>query len=260
MLRLDEISESDSGTGETDGSATTSRLRCDVLFAASREPVLIVEADSGLIMDANPSAARLLQICPAELIGAALKTALDQRSLGIVNAGFALAQISGGTHMLNICGSRGGEALCVRISVFWTRDKLYFLMRLGSSDADAFLMEPLRSDSTMFQLIDEAPVGFLMTDANLQIDYANRAFISMIGPASRANLRGTPLARWLNFTAAELAALQKQLCQRQAVTRLKSSLRCARRDARQVEVHAIAVPDDQAPCWGFSVALLRLLN
>jgi len=260
MLRLDKLSESDSDAGETDTSATTSRLSCDVLFAASREPVLIVAADSGLIMEANPSAARLLQICHAELIGAALKSAFDQRSVAIVNAGMTLAKIRGGTQALNVPALRGGQALCVRISVFRAGDKSYFLIRLGSNHADPFVIDPVRSDSRMFQLIDEAPVGFLITNVDLQIDYANQAFVAMISIGSQDNLRGSSLARWLDLTVAEVAALQMQLCQRQAVTRLRSSLRCPRKGVRDVEVHAIAVPDEHETCWGFSVNLLRLLN
>ena len=260
MSRPNKSFESDAYSSGTEGSAATARLRCDVLFAASREPLLIVEVNSGVIMDANPAAAGLLRIRQAQLIGAPLGSALDQQSAAIVSAGFALAQMRGGTHALNIPALRGAPALCVRVSMFRIGEKSYFLMRLGLDDAGQFVVDTVCSDAALFQLIDEAPVGFLITDLNLQIDYANRAFIAMIDIGPDADVCGKSLAHWLDLSAAELAALQRRLCQRQAVTRLKSSLHCSRNGVRHVEVQAIAVPDDQEPCWGFSVNELRLLN
>lgn len=262
MSRLHQIFNSDVGASGADagGTSTTAQLGFDTLFAASREPILIIDAASGRITEANPSAVELLRTSHGLLIDAPLKSALAQHSATVIDAGLAHARLRGGTHTLNIPSLRGGRALRVRVSVFWAGMSSYFLMRLDSNDAGRLLGDPTRPDSAMFQLIDDAPIGFLITDVNLQIDYANRAFIAMIDLASGAELRGKSLKLWLDLTTAELAALQTQLCQRQAVSRLKSSLRCSHNGVRDVEVHAIAVPDDQDPCWGFSVKVLRMLN
>jgi PAS domain-containing protein len=261
MSRFHRIFESDFGGGaDAGGPATSAQLSCDALFTASSEPILIIDAASGRITEANPSAVELLRTSHGLLIDAPLQSALDQHSAALIDAGLALALLRGGTHTLHIPSPRGGQALRLRVSLFWTGTNSYFLIRLGSDHAGRLFSDPVHPDSTTFRLIDEAPVGFLITDVNLQIDYANRAFIAMIDLASGVDVRGKSLKFWLHLNAAELAALQMQLCQRQAVSRLRSSLRCSPNGVRQVEVHAIAVPDDQAPCWGFSVHALRMLN
>jgi PAS domain-containing protein len=259
MSRYAQFYESDPRAREMDGTAPSARLSCDALFAAAREPVLIVETPSGLIVNANPAAGSLLQIDPAQLIGARLESAFDEHSATCIETSFTLTQLQGGTHELNIRARHGGEAMCARVCLFRAAEQSYFLMRLASSEASASKVAG-SSDLKAFKVIDGAPVGFLITDLNFHIHYANRAFIAMLDLASQADVRGECLARWLDFGEAQRAAMRRQLGQRQAVSRLMGSLSSARSGVRRVEVEAIAVPDGPGPCWGFSVTVLPLLN
>ena len=68
------------------------------------------------------------------------------------------------------------------------------------------------------------------------------------------------LARWLQLSDTDLAGLQDQMSQRQASTVMSAGLRCGPNSLREVEVCAVAVPDGQMSCWGFTVRELPRLN
>jgi len=47
------------------------------------------------------------------------------------------------------------------------------------------------------------------------------------------------------------------MARNEAVTDLVTRLRSVRGTGREVEVRAVAVPGDTAPCWGFTVREIR---
>jgi hypothetical protein len=61
------------------------------------------------------------------------------------------------------------------------------------------------------------------------------------------------LQRWLDLTERDSARLHAQMTQRLAVTVLTTRLHSERGSTHDVEVHAIAVPDEASACWGFSI-------
>jgi PAS domain-containing protein len=134
------------------------------------------------------------------------------------------------------------------------------LVRLAANPEAGYEFSHEAPPSPVLAAIEGATVGFLVADADLRVEYANRAFIEMIEAGGLEDLRNRSLQRWLEFTTSDSARLQAQMCCRQAVTVLDTTLRSERGSTRRVEVRAVAVPDEQSACWGFSVCARPPVN
>jgi PAS domain S-box-containing protein len=112
----------------------------------------------------------------------------------------------------------------------------------------------------VLRAIESASIGFLLTDAGLRIDYANQAFVEMLGLQAPEQVCGTSLGCWLELSAADLARLDQQLLRREAATVLLINLQRSPGGSPCVEVHAVAVPDGSDTRWGFTLHWRPRLN
>jgi hypothetical protein len=250
------------------------------------EAVLIVDAAALRVLRVNPAAARLLHACETALLGTPLLSAFDAAGRHAIRGSIGVARAGGRNDVVVVRAAGGGAFLRAKISCFWVGSDAYVLLRLSTSntgDAPASMRR-----SPVFDAVDGAATGFLMTDAGLRVEYANRAFLEMTGLPSWSRIEGKSLLRWLRFTAGDMALFRKQLLRRQATTLMTARLRPERPSARaevrplraevrplraerdsprpkhssprQVEVCAVAVADGPLTCWGFTVRELPSLN
>jgi PAS domain-containing protein len=241
-------------------AAAAVELPYEWLFAAASESVLIVVAASGTIVAANPAAAALLNSTRSALVGTALADTVDDSSKQSLGNSLACATRVGRATPVAIRAVNGGPELSATLSLFRKPPESYCLVRLAAKRRADGESPGDRPTSPVLDAIEGAPVGFLVADSELRVEYANRAFIDMIEVGSLENLRSKSLQRWLKFTTSDSARLHAQMSAREAVTVLDTRLRSERGATREVEVRAIAVPDDQHACWGFSVCARTLLN
>ena len=105
-------------------------------------------------------------------------------------------------------------------------------------------------------------MGFVLTESEFCVDYANQAFVEMVGAELQDDVRGNPLTRWLRLTEVDLARLHAHSIQRQATALLTVELCPTGKRARRVEVCAVPVADDHThnSYWGFTVDFLPRLN
>lgn len=235
-------------------------LPCDRLFAASIEPVLLIDAVTGIIVQANPCAAGLLRTPREALIGTHLLAAFEASSAPDLERSLAHAGNFGSADTPILQPRSGGPALRAQLSVVRAPPESYFLLRLAS-DCLASLNESAAGDSSaVFEGIDGASVGFLIADSEFRVDYANRSFVAMVHAKSPDDVRGKSLLRWLPLTAADLSRLRTSLSERHASILITASLHPDRHLSRRVELCAVPVPDGPDTCWGFTVRNLPRLH
>jgi PAS domain-containing protein len=240
------------------------------LFAAATQPVLIVEPASDRIVEANPAAAALLGSERAGLLAGSFLGAFAADSTPALLQLIATARLSGhGKRIIvRIRGasagdaarggrrtraSRAGRDIGVTLSTVFAGAESYLLVRLLPSGHDATDDTDGAVASPVLDAIEQSHAGFVVTDPDLRLSYANRAFIEMVGLASPEPPRGKSLATWLDLSQADLTRLHDQMARRDAVTVWKTMLRRSSLSAREVEVSAIAVPDGAERCWGFRI-------
>jgi PAS domain-containing protein len=232
-------------------------LPSEWLFSVALEPVLIIDAGSRCIVQANPAAAELLQHPQAALVGIPLVRLFDESSTGIIEDSLNKAQGAGDAEEVTCRAAGGGPELRAKLSLFRSGAESFVLVRLAAEADEAWKS---RSQSPVFDAIEGASVGFLLTDSGLRIEYANQAFIDMIELPPPVEMRGKSLVQWLQLTADDLARLRDQMLQREATSVMTARLRTERDSPLEVEVCAVAVPDGAHTCWGFTIRELPRLN
>jgi nitrogen-specific signal transduction histidine kinase len=230
------------------------------LFAAASEAVLVADAASGTVVAANAAAAVRLQSTRAALIGTPLLKAVDAASEQVLNRALGCASRAGRATPIVVRACNSHTELSATVSLFRRPPESYWLVRLAANPEAGCEVVHEAPVSPVLAAIEGATVGFLVADADLRVEYANRAFIEMIEAGSLEDLRSESLQRWLEFSTGDSARLQAQMCQREAVTVLDTTLRSERGSTRHVEVRAIAVPDEESPCWGFSICARPSVN
>ncbi len=237
-----------------------SDLSFDALFAAANEPVLILDAGSGRIVDANPAVAQLLRADRATLLGTLFIDALEQSSVEAVQRSFALARAEGRAGAISIRTRQGASTLGLETALFHVAPDSFLLLRLARPVGASSRAARRGADSLVLKALERSSVGFLITDAQLRIEYVNRACVQMLGLLSADQICGRPLAAWLSLGDADLARLQGPLAERHAATVLRTSLYDAGSGARYVEVHAVAVPAGKSTRWGITLRERPRLN
>jgi PAS domain-containing protein len=240
------------------------------LFAAATQPVLIVEPASDRIVEVNPAAAALLGAERAALLAGSFLGVFAADSTPALLQLIATARLSGHGKRI-IVRTRGASAsdaarggrrtraslagrdIGVTLSTVFAGGESYLLVRLLPSAHDATDGADGEVASLVLDAIEQSHAGFVVTDPDLRLSYANRAFIDMVGLASPEPPRGKSLATWLDLSQADLTRLHEQMARRDAVTVWKTMLRRSSLSAREVEVSAIAVPDGAERCWGFRI-------
>jgi len=233
--------------------------RC--LFAAASEPVLILSASSGVIVDANPAAAARLRTTRSALIGEPVLEAFDAASGRTLARALARIRIENSPRTI-LAGTRdGGAELRLHLSLTRTARHAYTLIRLGDGSASPGAHPADGVASTVLDLIGEMADGFAVTDLGLRVRYANRAFAQLAGLSMPEALIGHSLTRWLELSQADLAGLEAQRGRREAVRELHSTVRGTTTGARgpttgalrPVDIWAVSVPEGEHACWGFRV-------
>jgi len=220
------------------------------LFALGREPLLIVNADLDLIVDANPAAAALLNVDQGALVNTRLLDLLSPAGASVIVQALGLARAGGRVGPI-ATQTRNNLPLHVTLSLVRKGATAYWLVHL----------EPRRRENPAYvrhstlDAIDGATEGFLVLDLDFNIELANPAFLAMADLDGPEEAVGRSVTRWLSLSVSEYAVLSAQLAQRQAVTVLMTTLQSANGRSYDVEVHAVAVPDGEHACWGFVVRL-----
>lgn len=256
MLRLHDLSILDPD------ERSPAPFLVDWFFANADEPMLIVDAGTDSIVEANPAAVALLRSTSDGLIGNALPSAFTAAGMSVIAACMAVVKEAGSASTASVRTRNGGFDVRVRLSLCRTQAASYLLVRLEPAHAQTTARN-LAPHSTVCRTLDAARFGFVMTDAELRIEYANHGFIELLGGRRGGELldglTGAPVTKWLRLTPADLCALSTQRSQRHAVTRLTARL-CTDRSRGRVEVYAVAVPDARDSCWGFCIYEAARLN
>jgi PAS domain-containing protein len=216
------------------------------LYAASSDATVILEANSGVIVDANPAASALLGAPRTTLVGAHLSGLLEPGSASRLAAASAEAARTGRAEPFAACTADKTRELDVSVSTVRADARNYLLVHLAArAGASA------AGSQSAFQLIAQAGEPFLVTDPAFAITYCNPAFVRFAKGASPAQTRGAPLTRWIRLVPALQERLLRQMAAREAVTVTTSVLVDGGGVEHPVELHVVAVPDGAAPCFGF---------
>jgi transcriptional regulator PpsR len=227
--------------------------RYRLLFQIASQPVLIVDANSLKVVEANPAAGELLNKAAKRLSGRAFLELFNAEGGKAVQAHLAQVKATGRADEIIASLNEGKKEAMVGASLFRQDNAAHFLVRLSPVEAD--LAQP-RSGSKLFRVVESLPDGFVVTDLDRRILTANPAFLDLAELASEEQARGEQLDRWLGRPGVDLDALIANLREHSSVRHFNTILRGEYGASEEVEISAVSVPSGEHPCYGFTIRII----
>ena len=219
-----------------------------LLFDSATDAILMVDALTLVITDANPAAAALAGADKMPLNGRAL-TALvhpDDRDTALT----LLHAIAAAQDRQPVGIRLPDDRPCqISVTLFRQEQGRTLLVRLqplaGAID--------IAAERPLAAVLERVPDAFVLTDAALGILAGNVAFLDLVGLARTSDLRGEALSRFLGQPAGDLARLAARLSSDGSVRDFATRLHNNATTETSVVVTAVTVVDAGAVRHGFSI-------
>jgi transcriptional regulator PpsR len=227
--------------------------RYRLLFQVSSEAVMIIDAGSNMVLDANPAALALMDESAPQVLKSTFPAHFGAESARQVQALLSDVRATGRDAHIRAQLVKGDRECGVAASLFRQENASLFLVRLSSQ---AMLPESsaLKATSTLLKFFDAAPDALVITQFDGRIVKANPAFIEMAQLGSAEQSRGELLDRWLGRAGVDFSVALANLRQNGSIKLFSTTLRGEHGATADVEVSAVSLADvDDKPGFGFAI-------
>ncbi len=225
--------------------------RYRLLFQVAAEAVLILDATTEKLEEANPAAYKLLGD-KARAANWTLAQGLDSLSVPAVLQMFAALRLRGRADPITVCFADSADVYTLSGSLFRQENSTHFLIRFTP-------LKPTEASSEnsltqmLLRVVDNLPDAFVVTDLDGRVLTVNRAFLELTQLASEALVRGEPLQKWLGRSGVDMNVLISNLRQRGTVRLFATTLQGQYGSKADVEISAVSVTTGDQPCLGFTI-------
>ncbi len=225
--------------------------RYRVLFQVASEPVLILDAATLKLEEANPAANKLFGDATRRSTWSVVD-GFDAASTVAVQDLLSTVRATGRADSVRARLVEGEGEFLVSVSLFRQEKSSHFLVRLTATHA-AQEAAASSGEQMLLRLVESAPDALVVTDLDGLILTANHAFLDLAQLATEEQARGVPLERWLGRTGVDVNVLIGNLRQRGSVRLFATAMRGEYGSSTDVEISAVSVPGGEQPCLGFTI-------
>ncbi len=233
-------------------SLRQTETRYRLLFDNIPYPVLIVDADSLRVQQANRAMYTLIDVAPGRLEGASLSALVEESSRDRLVAHIGAASVRDVADPVEVLLAGGTDNVRLSFSSFRQSGKRFWLINL---DDGLHEMPGKPSDRYVLDVVEKMPDAFVLTDEKHDVIVANRAFAELVQAGSVEQLAGVSLTRFIGRPEVDLGLLKKQLREHENVRNFSSVVKDLNGGEEPVEISAIMVERDQ-PLFGYSVRVI----
>ncbi|WP_295683276.1 transcriptional regulator PpsR [uncultured Nevskia sp.] len=224
-----------------------SETRYQLLFQIATDAVLVVDATSLNVIDANRAAARLFGLSLDQLIGKRATVPLHEESREAVLELFASAKLNGRAAETDAVLPEHRGMVRVSITPLRTEASTALLMRLKSIDPQ---WQP-QAAAKLQSLMAMSPDAIVVTDADGLVQMANPAFTALAQVEAPSAVVGRSLGEWLGVTADDLALLMNSLRRDAVAQRIATTVRGEQGRLIAVELSGTCLREDDEESFGF---------
>lgn len=226
--------------------------RYRILFHLAVEPLIVIEAQTLKIVDANDGAAKLLDRPIKKLVGTSAALA------------FSKADQLAAVEQLTSLGARAradvfrarpatmDRPMQIRVTPFREFGRTNLLVAFASEDQE----QPgasSASDAALVSMVDSLPEGIVIVNGEGNIVEANPAFLDLIRVVSLDRVEDKGLDNWLGGSSVDLQVLMANLREHGTVRRFSSLVRDELGGSETVEISAARISSRDGPLFGFAI-------
>lgn len=227
--------------------------RYRLLFQVTTEAILVLDANSWKVVEANPAAEHLLGGDIDALQNQTFVDVLDETSRGEAIAYFNSVRATGRSDDVRTKLKGGGGTVMLSSSLFRQDNASLILLRLKAPASAAQQAAPPAASSNLLNVIEKSPDALVITDAASRIVSCNPAFLDLVQLANAALAIGQPFENWLGRPGVDLNVLVVNLRQHGSVRLYPTVLRSDYGTAVNVEISAVAVDQGVELHFGYMI-------
>jgi len=218
-----------------------------LMFQVAHDAVLVLDAASGEVLDANPAAGALFDNPQAGWQGAALRGFVDPAVQPAFDELLAGARSSGRAAEVRLRVAASGAPVDVSATPFRAEGRRCLLLRARRAVA------PAGDTQSVLDFVRQTPDAVVVTDAGGRVLWANPAFAELCQAPDAARLRGTGIAQALGDDAQQWATLLARVRARGIVGHAAVRLRLLGAPPLQCEVSAALLAEGDQEHIGFTL-------
>ena len=224
--------------------------RYRLLFQMASEAVLVLDAATLKVVEANPAVGKLLGRAAEKFVGRTFPDGFDEEGTRAIEGLFAKVRTAASADDVRAKIAESGLEFVISASLFRQERSSSLLVRLAPVHVNAATAS---MPTAILRIVENAPDGFVVTDLDGKVLVANRAFIDLAQLASEERARGESLERWVGQSGVDFKVLASNLQQHGSVRLFATTLRGEHGSTAEVEISAVAVPHADLPCMGFTI-------
>ncbi len=224
--------------------------RYRLLFQLASEAVLVLDATTLKVVEANPAVGKLLGRAAEKFVGRVFPDGFDEQGTLAIQDLFAKVRTAVVADEVRAKMAESGLEFSISASLFRQERSSSLLVRLAPVLAD---VTGASVPTSILRIVENAPDGFVVADLDGKLLVANRAFIDLAQLTSEEQARGESLERWLGQSGVDFKVLLSNLHQHGSVRLFATTLRGEHGSTAEVEISAVAVPLAELPCLGFTI-------
>ena len=221
--------------------------RYRMLFSMAAEAILIVDADTRKIVEANPAAGRLLDLPAGKLVNRRFPRGFSDNSVDAINDLLTRVRAAGRAEDIIVRSANSDHGFRLAATLIRREDGPFFLVRIidpGMENSDGV-------SHKIIDIVNRAPDAFVVTDPDGRILAANEAFLDLCQVATELQVRGEPVERWLGRPGVDTNLLLRNLRERGQVRNFSTTINPEFGSEVEIEVSAVSALDSDDPCFGF---------
>ncbi len=224
--------------------------RYRLLFQLASEAVLVLDATTLKVIEANPAVGKLLGRAAEKFVGRIFPDGFNDEGTRAIQEMFAKVRTAVAVDDVRAKLTESGLEFIISASLFRQERSSSLLVRLAPVQAD---VAGASVPTSILRIVENAPDGFVVTDLEGKLLVANRAFVDLAQLSSEGQARGESLERWLGQSGVDFKVLVSNLHQHGSVRLFATTLRGEHGSTAEVEISAVAVPLAELPCLGFTI-------
>ncbi len=224
--------------------------RYRVLFEMASEAVIVLDANTFKVIEANPRAADLLGDSVKKLSGRLLMDYLTKGDRIQVQSLLSKVAYTSTVAELNT-SILSGQEVYLSAAPFRNENQSLILVTLKRS-GELVDRHDSNAQSLVIRALEKAPDGFIVTNSAGKILTANQAFLRLIMSDKLEQILNEPLDRWLERSSVDLRVMLSNLHEKGSIKLFATSIRDSFGTLHPVEISAVSVPYPHA-CLGFTI-------